>query len=123
MEDDIIVRIEDEDEINVSVDEGDEISVNLNDRLSVIRPTQHSELGGLDYESSGHTGFVPARLSTLPDLNRTHDRMSVMVYVDDNGTDAKVSMRDMFGMFLRTGNEKPADMQVGEYLFLEKGEE
>lgn len=120
MEDDIVVILEDEEEIVVDSQVEDDVEVNLDDRLTIIQPTQHNELEGLDYESSGHTGFVPARLSTLPDLNKMHDRMSVMVYVDDNGVDSKISMKDMFGLFIRTGNEKPADMQAGEYLFLEK---
>ena len=119
MEDDVIITIENEDEIVLSAD-NDEVNVNFNDRLTIVQPTNHNELLGLDYESSGHIGFAPSRLSTLPDLNKQHDRMNVLVMVDDNGTPSKVSMSDMFGMFLRTGSTVPEDMQAGEYLFLEK---
>lgn len=118
--DDIVIRLEDDSDVNITVEDDSRVLLNMSDRLTIVQPTQHSDLLGLDYESSGHTGFVPARLSTLPDLNKQHNRLNVLVYVDDNGADAKISMREMFGLFVRTGNEKPADMQAGEYLFLEK---
>lgn len=73
--------------------------------------------------TGGNLDLVPQRLNTLPNLNINSSRMNAMVYVDDNGTSSKVSMKDMFGMFIRQGATQPSDMQPGEYLFLEKGED
>ena len=71
----------------------------------------------------GNIDLVPSRLNTLPDLSTSSSRMNALIYVDNNGTGTKVSMHDMFGMFIRQGATQPSDMQAGEYLFLEKGEE
>lgn len=71
----------------------------------------------------GNLDLVPQRLNTLPNMDTTSSRMSVLLYVDNNGTSSKVSMKDMFGMFIRQGATQPSDMQPGEYLFLEKGED
>lgn len=115
-------------EIDVSL-ESNEINANIDDRISVIEPRNHSDLNGLDYESSGHTGFasseqlnllVPKRLSTLPNIDSKANRKNAYLYIDDNGNDKKISISTMLGCLLRNGEEVPDDMQVGEYLFLEK---
>ena len=115
-------------EIDVSL-ESNEINANIDDRISVIEPRNHSDLNGLDYESSGHTGFasseqlnllVPKRLNTIPNLSNMADRKQAYVYIDNNGSDSKISISNMLSCFLRKGETVPDDMQVGEYLFLEK---
>ena len=114
-------------EIDVSL-ESNELNANIDDRISVIEPRNHSDLNGLDYESSGHTGFassqqlnllVPKRLSTLNNLSNMSDRTKANLYVDDNGNDTKVAIATMLNFILRKGEEVPSDMQAGEYLFKE----
>lgn len=114
-------------EIDVSL-ESNEINANIDDRISVMEPRNHSDLNGLDYESSGHTGFassqqlnllVPKRLSTLNNLSNMSDRTKANLYVDDNGNDTKVAIATMLNFILRKGEEVPSDMQAGEYLFKE----
>lgn len=73
--------------------------------------------------NGGNLDLVPSRLNALPNLDTTSSRMNALIYVDNNGTGTKVSMKDMFGMFIRQGATQPSDMQPGEYLFLEKGED
>lgn len=119
------------DEIKIIFQE-DNVKININDKLNIIRPTNHNELMGLDYESSGHTGFasskqveelnnnvIPRRLSIFPKVENSNRRMC-MIYVDDNGKDSQISMSDMLSKIIRTSNDIPQDLQVGEYLFLEK---
>lgn len=115
-------------EIDVSL-ESNEINANIDDRISVIEPRNHSDLNGLDYESSGHKGFasseqlnllVPKRLNTMPNLSNTADRKQAYIYIDNNGNDNKISISQMLSYFLRKGETVPDDMQAGEYLFLEK---
>ena len=122
MEQDIIIRLENEEDMIINVENEEPININLDDRISIVQSFQHKDLIGLDYESSGHTGFTPSRLNTLPDLNKNSNRMNVLVSVDDEGTLSKISMKEMFGLFIRQGKEIPSDMQSGEYLFLEKGD-
>ena len=114
-------------EIDVSL-ESNEINANIDDRISIIEPRNHSDLNGLDYESSGHTGFasseqlnllVPKRLSTIPNLTNIPDRTKANIYVDNNGNDNKVSIGQMLNFMVRKGDSIPNDMQVGEYFLLE----
>lgn len=115
-------------EIDVSL-ESNELNANIDDRISVIEPRNHSDLNGLDYENSGHTGFasseqlnllVPKRLSTLPNIDSRSNRKNAYLYIDNGGNDSKISISTMLGCLLRNGDEVPDDMQAGEYLFLEK---
>lgn len=128
--DEIIITLESND-VDATL-EDNEINANLDDRISVIEPRQHSDLQGLDYESSGHIGFassrqlnllVPKRLSTLPNLSALSDRTKANLYVDDNGNDTKVAVATMLNFILRKGEQIPNDMQKGEYLFLELKED
>jgi hypothetical protein len=128
--DEIIITLETND-ANVML-ESDELDANLDNKISIIEPRQHSDLQGLDYESSGHTGFassqqltllVPKRLSTLPNLSATADRTKANLYVDNDGNDSKVAIATMLNYMLRKGETVPSDMQKGEYLFLELKEE
>ena len=128
--DEIIITLENN-EIDATLDDN-EINANLDDRISVIEPRNHSDLNGLDYESSGHKGFassqqlnllVPKRLSTLPNLSALSDRTKANLYVDDNGNDTKVAIATMLNFILRKGEQIPNDMQKGEYLFLELKED
>lgn len=124
--DEIIITLE-QNEVDVSLDDN-EITANVDDRISVIEPRNHSDLNGLDYEHSGHKGFasseqlnllVPKRLSTLPNISNMADRSNAYLYVDNNGSDSKISISKMLGNLLRKGESIPLDMQPNEYLFLE----
>lgn len=128
--DEIIITLESNDTDVIL--ESNEIDTNLDNKISIIEPRQHSDLYGLDYESSGHTGFassqqltllVPKRLSTLPNLSATADRTKANLYVDNDGNDSKVAMATMLSYLLRKGENVPSDMQKGEYLFLELKED
>lgn len=83
-------------EINRVVDE-------INDNLDTI----HNEIR--------HT----PRLNTLPDLDRSSNRLNALMYVDDDGTKSKISVSELGQLFIRRDDHKPSDMQSGEYLFLE----
>lgn len=96
----------------------------------------HSKLNNLDYEHSGHTGFaseervnlleqlkVPKRLSTLSNVNNTDDRSKMYLYVDNDGKDNKISLKQALSTLIRTSDEIPTDLQVGEYVFLKLDKE
>lgn len=65
--------------------------------------------------------FAPKRLSLLPALNSNVDRKRVALYADYENQSYKVTM-DKIGTQIKTVTNKPSDMQVGDYIFLEKGE-
>lgn len=109
------------------------IFVSLGERINVVAVTNHNELGNLDFEHSGHTGFasearlnaveqatVPKRLDALPVMDNMSNRETAYLYVDNNGKSEKMSIRQALATLIRTDTKKPDDMQVGEYLFLKK---
>lgn len=142
---------------NVSFQKSDKVA------MSILKiPKNHSDLKGLDYESSGHTGFasskqleehkteirtiqfefeqkvnnelnqtlsilntkVPKRLNDISPL-QTKDSANQYVYVDDDGKDGKISIKEMNSRLLRTVNDVPNDMELNTYIFLNlnKGDE
>lgn len=70
----------------------------------------------------GNVDLVPCRLNTTSPLNPNSNRLNACVYVDDNGTNARVSLRGLINMYWRVGEDVPADMQPDEYIFIKKGE-
>ena len=78
------------DELIVILEDEDELEVDLSDRLSIvpIDGAPHSKLSELDYEHSGHTGFMTSRLSLLNDVDpaTTNDRLMIMANVNDEGS-------------------------------------
>ena len=112
------------------------LRVSVSDKINVTQITgnsDHDKLNNLDYENSGHTGFasetrlnavaqatVPKRLDVLPVMGNMSNRGTAYLYVDNNGTSEKVSIRQALATLIRTDTKKPDDMQVGEYLFLKK---
>lgn len=113
-----------------------ELRVSVSEKINVTQITgnsDHDKLNNLDYEHSGHTGFasetrlnaveqatVPKRLDALPVMGNMSNRGTAYLYVDNNGTSEKISIRQALATLIRTDTKKPDDMQVGEYLFLKK---
>lgn len=115
----------DNDEIKITFEEVEDenpIHIDFNDRLNVIITHKHNELDNLDYENAGHTGFTPSRLSLLANVENsvTNDRLVVMANVDNVAS--KITARQLQDRMIRTASEIPSDLQVGQYLFLEKQE-
>ena len=110
-----------------------QLGVSVSQRLNIVQPTEHRQLLGLTYEESGHIGFasekalklvennaVPRRLEMVSTMSNTADRSKAYLFVDNNGKDERVSIKDIISKVIRTADEKPDDMQSGEYLMLIK---
>lgn len=106
------------------------------EKVIALQIKDHSKLDNLDYEHSGHTGFaseervnlleqlkVPKRLSTLSNVNNTDDRSKMYLYVDNDGKDNKISLKQALSTLIRTSDEIPNDLQIGEYVFLKLDKE
>ena len=118
--------------VSLKLKEKTQTKLNLSSNISIIPPTYHSELLGLDYESSGHTGFAskkelsllqPKRLNEISILPKEDDRSKAFIFVDNNGSDSKISIKDMLSTKIRTVKELPNDLQEEDYIFLEMKEE
>lgn len=60
---------------------------------------------------------IPTRLSVFPQARSDTSRDNQLVYIDDNGVPSKTSVRNLLSKQIRTDEELPSDMQVGEFLF------
>lgn len=63
--------------------------------------------------------YVPKRLSIIPTIDDAADNDAAMLYVDNNGVDSKISISGLRNRMIKQSDEIPANLQKGEYLFLE----
>lgn len=126
------VNIQNQQSIGIDI-KNPNLKVSGKENYKFVIEGEHKNLKGLDFESSGHTGFasekqisllrqscVPKDLSILPEYNLSSNRKNAYIYIDNNGTPQKVSARNLLSTIIRTSDEIPNDLQVGEYLFLER---
>ena len=92
--------------------------------LKFVNPN-HAELENLDYEHSGHTGFMPSKLSLLPEVPSTtnNSRLSLSVYNEDTQESGRINLNDFAGRIIKAVSEVPADAQKGQFLFLQISKE
>ena len=118
--------------VQLKIKEKTQTTLSLKKGVSIIPPTYHSELLGLDYETSGHIGFAsqkelsllqPRRLDELSILPNNSDRSKAFLFIDNNGQDNKISIKDMLSTKIRTVENMPDDLQEDDYIFLEMKEE
>lgn len=108
--------------------------VDLKSQIKTLITKYHSELLGLDYESSGHTGFasteyvqeyaVPFRLADLPIT--TGFRQGASIYVDGGEKGFRMSMTALKGLNTKivvADNANAVDMTaltVDDYIYERK---
>lgn len=112
------------------------IYVDLKSQIKTLITKYHSELLGLDYESSGHTGFasskfveeyaVPFRLATMP--TTTGFRQGASIYVDDGKTGFRMTMtalKDLNTKIITADDVADVDMDrltVDDFIYERKEE-
>lgn len=107
-------------ELNVELKQKNNIYHSIGNRISVQKVERHNDLKNLDYESSGHTGFVPSKLSLINNnVTTSSDRRKVYLFADDNSNASKITLADIAKSVIRQSNFIPDDLQDGQYLFLE----
>lgn len=119
----IVIHIEDIDpELKIELDDPD-LKFNFDNtiQLKYIEP-DHRKLDNLDYERSGHTGFMPSRLSLLPDVseNTSNERLVLSAFDNDNETAGKMTVSQLADRIIKTGSgQLPNNLQKGQYIFVE----
>lgn len=96
--------------------------VYVDDERVTLDAKKHDLLEHLDYDSSGHTGFMPQRLSILPTVASSvpNDRLVVAVHDTQTQSANKISIPNLADRIIKTaGTELPSNMNVGQYVFLE----
>lgn len=103
---------------NVNIDLGHRIT------LKYVEPN-HSKLDNLDYENSGHTGFMPAKLSLLPKVPRAVQNGHLLLTTYDKNTDTthSIELDDLRKRIIKTSTVLSSDDQKGQYIFIEINKE
>lgn len=126
MSNEIKIRFKDENNNIRLRTEEDQIQLRTKESITLVVPTQHSQLLGLDYESSGHTGFassldlknyVPKDLSIIPQMEAVN--RDGLLYVDNDGSPNTISINTLLDKKVRTVTDYPDDFEVGDYIFQE----
>lgn len=126
----IKIKINRQPTINASI-KSEQMQIGVKEKIQLTIPTEHNKLLGLTYEESGHTGFaselaltqlenkvVPKSLTILPTaIGLTTQQY---VYIDNNGTPSKLSVKEINSKVLRTVDIIPSDLEEGQYVLLKK---
>lgn len=122
----IRVSISQEDNLHVNLNPEDNINVDFNNRLVLkyVEP-DHSKLDNLDYENSGHTGFMPAKLSLLPRVPKAVQNGHLMLSTYNTNTEETNSIEfdDLRKRIIKTSTAFSSTDQKGQYIFIEINKE
>lgn len=116
--------------INLKLKEEKPVRLESREVISIAAPTYHRDLLGLDYESSGHTGFasatevkllLPKDISVLPKNNLQNRQAKVYLYDPTlEVKETQVSVQELLDSKIKTVDTVPSNLQNGDYIFLEK---
>lgn len=116
--------------INLKLKEESPVKLETLESVSIAAPTYHRDLLGLDYESSGHTGFasaaevkllLPKDISILPKNNLQNRQAKVYLYDTTlEQKETQVSVQDLLDSKIKTVESVPNNLQNGDYIFLER---
>ena len=116
--------------INLKLKEENPVKLETQEAVSISAPTYHRDLLGLDYESSGHTGFASARevklllpkdISILPKNNLQNRQAKIYLYDPTlEVKETQVSVQELLDSKIKTVDTVPSNLQNGDYIFLER---
>lgn len=122
----IRISISQEDNLHVNLRPEDNINVDFNNRLVLkyVEP-DHSKLDNLDYENSGHTGFMPAKLSLLPRVPKAVQNGHLLLTTYNTNTEETNSIEfdDLRKRIIKTSTAFSSTDQKGQYIFIEINKE
>lgn len=123
-DDNIHIRIED-DNVRISLSDPCQIKMNFSDKLvlKLIEP-DHTRLSNLDYEHSGHTGFMPTKLSLLPGLpsNTSNRRLKMSLFDTDTEESYVTDFNDVSKRIIKTEGSSYTHTNKDNYVFIEINE-
>lgn len=109
------------DEIKIVLSDPEQMELDFDDTISAkyVEP-DHRLLSNLDYEHSGHTGFMPARISILPEIQADVPNERISLLVSDGENSGTIKLTDLRDRMIKTSASIPDSIEIGQYLFLEK---
>ena len=117
--------------LNVKLDKEKKTNVAFEETINVLSSSNyHRDLLGLDYESSGHTGFasatevkllLPKDISILPQNNLQNRQAKIYLYdPTQEQKETQISVHELLDSKIKTVESVPSNLQNGDYIFLEK---
>lgn len=124
----IHIDFQDED-TKIKIQNEKPLAIDMRDGVSIAAPMYHRDLQGLDFESSGHTGFasekqisilLPKDISILP-KNDLQNRDSKIYLYDSSkqNKETQISVSEFLDSKIKTVDSVPNNLQQSDYIFLE----
>lgn len=113
-------------DIKIKASTEQNINVDLSNRVTIKTiEADHSKLDNLDYEHSGHSGFMPSKLSILPKVPKAiqNGRLSLAVYDNISDQTSNIEFDELRERIIKTANTFSNTDQKGQYIFLEINKE
>lgn len=118
-----------EDDTKIKIQNEKPLTIDMREGVSIAAPMYHRDLQGLDYESSGHTGFasekqisvlLPKDISILPKNNLQNRDSKIYLYDPSSGNkETQISVRELLDSKIKTVESAPDNLQTSDYIFLE----
>lgn len=115
--------IKNNNDIRITLSDPETIEMDFDDRVTIkYVESDHRLLDNLDYEHSGHTGFMPLKLSILPKIAPDTPNERLMLLASDGENTGTVVINEIRDRIIKTVNSGSilADAQIGQYIFIEK---
>ena len=109
--------------IRIRVTNPNDTHLNFDDKISIkyIR-SEHNLLDNLDYENSGHTGFMPQKISLLPETSKSipNNRLSLPVFDKNESAATNLPLDELSKRIIRVSNENDTEpIHPGQFIFKE----
>lgn len=109
-------------DIRIKLDDPNPIKVKFDNSIIIktIEPN-HQKLSNLDYENSGHTGFMPTKLTLLPSLPQNSKNKNLRLSLFDTDTQESyiTSLNDLRKRIIKTEGPSYINTEEGQYVFIE----
>lgn len=115
--------------IGIKLKDDSPVKIAAEESISIAAPTYHRDLLGLDYESSGHTGFasskevkllLPKDISVLPKNDLTNRKAQIYLYDDTKEEkETQITVEELLDSKIKTVDTVPTNLQDKDYIFLE----
>ncbi len=119
---DIRIRLSAPKNVNINLEDPNPLNISFDNRL-IVRTVEpdHSKLDNLDYESSGHIGFMPKKLSLLPPLPNESKNKNLRLSLFDSTTEESyvTNLDDFRKRIIKTEGPSYVSTENGQYVFIE----
>ena len=112
-----------DDIIKIRILNPNDTHISFDDKISIkYISSEHNLLDNLDYENSGHTGFMPQKLSLLPETAKStpNNRLSLPVFDKIASSTTNLPLDELSKRIIRVSTDNDTDpIHPGQFIFKE----